>query len=150
MQDYGAYPHAQVSSDLFLMNLASGTCQKLPVNSDYNESWHSWSANSRWILFSSKRGSGIFTRLYLSHIDSAGNASTPMLLPQADGAFYESFTDCYNVPEFAVAPVRFSERQLLRAIKTRNRINVPLPQSLTQSSGSGASPAWGSIPVNRH
>jgi hypothetical protein len=129
MQDYGAYPHTQVSSDLYLMDLATRQFRKLPVNSAYNESWHSWSKNSRWILFSSKRGGGIFTRLYLSHIDSAGNAGKPFLLPQRDPTFYDSFIKCYNVPEFAVAPVRFSERRLLKAIGTTRTVSVPVPSS---------------------
>jgi hypothetical protein len=131
MQDYGAYPHTQVSSDLYLMELSTRQFQKLPVNSDYNESWHSWSKNSKWVLFSSKRSSGIFTRLYLCHIDSAGNASKPFLLPQRDPLFYDSFTKCYNVPEFAISSVRFTERQLLSAIQTKNSINVPVSQNIS-------------------
>ena len=127
MQEYGAYPHSQVTSDLYLMDIATRQYHKLSVNSEYNESWHSWSKNSRWILFSSKRGSGIFTRLYFSYIDSAGNVHKPFILPQRDPGFYDSFIKCYNVPEFAVAPVHFSERQLLRAIRTRYTVAVPIP-----------------------
>jgi hypothetical protein len=127
MQTYGAYPHTQISSDLYLMNVSTRRFRKLTINSEYNESWHSWSKNSRWILFSSKRDGGIFTRLYLSYVDSLGNARKPFLLPQRDPAFYDSFIQCYNVPEFAIAPVRFSERQLLRAIRTRHTIPVPIP-----------------------
>jgi hypothetical protein len=142
MQAYGAYPHTQASSDLYLMDVATRRCRKLPVNSEYNESWHCWSKNGRWILFSSKRGGGIFTRLYISYIDSAGNARKPFLLPQRDPAFYDSFIKCYNVPEFAVAPVRFSERQLLRAIRTRRTIIVPVPPN-------AASPHRWSSDINR-
>jgi hypothetical protein len=131
MQTFGAYPHTQVSSDLYLMDVATRQYRKLPINSDYNECWHSWSKNSRWILFSSKRDGGIFTRLYLSYIDSAGNARKPFLLPQRNPAFYDSFIQCYNVPEFAIAPVRFSERRLLRAIRTRHTISAPIPLKTT-------------------
>lgn len=134
MQDHGAYPHAQVSSDLYLMDLATRQYRKLPINSEYNESWHSWSKNSRWILFSSKRGSGIFTRLYFSYIDSAGNAHKPFILPQRDPSFYDSFTDCYNVQEFADAPVQFSQRQLLNAVRNRHTTNVPVTPNTSKSS----------------
>jgi hypothetical protein len=144
MQNYGAYPHTQVSSDLYLMDIATRQYRKLPINSEYNECWHSWSKNSRWILFSSKRGGGIFTRLYFSHIDSAGNARKPFLLPQRDGAFYDSFIKCYNVPEFAVAPVRFSERQLLKAIRTKHKITVPIPPNSATHSADTLS-AWGRL-----
>jgi hypothetical protein len=142
MQNYGAYPHTQVSSDLYIMDVGSRQYRKLPVNSEYNECWHSWSKNGRWILFSSKRNGGIFTRLYLSYIDSAGNVRKPFLLPQRDPAFYDSFLKCYNVAEFATAPVRFSERQLLRAIRTRNRVEVPVPAN-TQNSSNDSPSAWG-------
>ncbi|MGA2508307.1 MAG: hypothetical protein ABSF80_12620 [Chitinispirillaceae bacterium] len=141
MQTFGAYPHTQVSSDLYLMDVSTRQYRKLPINSEYNESWHSWSKNGRWILFSSKRGGGIFTRLYFSYVDSAGNARKPFILPQRDGAFYDSFIKCYNVPEFAVAPVRFSERQLLKAIRTKNRIAVPIPQNIATPPTSSP-PAW--------
>jgi len=142
MQNYGAYPHTQVSSDLYLMNVATREYQKLSINSEYNESWHTWSQNSRWIMFSSKRGGGIFTRLYISYIDSTGSASKPILLPQRDPAFYDSFIKCYNVPEFAVAPVRFSERQLLRAIKSKDNVVVPI-SSINDVPIPGSSSEWG-------
>ena len=148
MQNYGAYPHTQASSDLYLMDVATRQYRKLPINSEYNESWHSWSKNSRWILFSSKRGGGIFTRLYFCYVDSTGNAHKPFLLPQRDPAFYDSFIKCYNVPEFAVAPVRFSERQLLKAIRTRHKITVPIPSNDVAPSAD-LPPAWGTPPGNR-
>lgn len=128
MQEYGAYPHTNATSDLYIMDMETMQYRKMPINSEYNESWHSWSKNSRWILFSSKRGGGIFTRLYLSYIDSSGIASKPFVLPQYDPDFYDSFTKCYNVAEFADAPVRFSERQMNRAIFNRKPIKVDLPQ----------------------
>jgi hypothetical protein len=142
MQNYGAYPHTQVSSDLYIIDIATHQYHKLPINSEYNESWHSWSKNGRWILFSSKRGSGIFTRPYISYFDSAGNTYKPFLLPQSDPAFYESFTKCYNVPEFTVSPVRFSERQLLKAIQTRHTITVPVPPNTSGSSVDTLSKGW--------
>jgi hypothetical protein len=142
MQNYGAYPHAQESSDLYLMDLATRRYCRLPINSEYHESWHAWSKNGRWIMFSSKRGGGIFTRLYFSHVDSQGNARKPFLLPQRDGSFYDAFIKCYNVPEFAIAPVRFSERRLLKAIKTENRVAVPVPQDSAAASAKNAPNEW--------
>jgi len=144
MQNYGAYPHTQISSDLYLMNIATRQYSKLPINSEFNESWHSWSKNSRWVLFSSKRSSGIFTHPYISYIDSSGNAHKPFIMPQQDPAFYESFTNCYNVPEFSTAPVQFSERQLLKAIRTEHKIMVPVPQSSTVPSADTLLNRWSS------
>ncbi len=146
MQTNGAYPHSQVSSDLYLMNLQTRQYKKLPINSQYNESWHSWSHNGRWILFSSKRGSGIFTHLYISYIDSTGNAHKPFILPQNDPTFYDSFTKCYNVAEFAAGPVKFSERQLLRAIKTKQKSDVSVSGGSSSQSTGSKSQIWQSTP----
>jgi hypothetical protein len=67
MCQYGCFPIYQPTSDLYMMNLESGEYKKLDnINSRYSESWHSWSSNSRWIAFSSKRAGGLFTRTYFS------------------------------------------------------------------------------------
>jgi hypothetical protein len=42
-------------------------------------SWHSWSPNGRWLVFSSKNN-GKYTQLYLTHIDENGMDSPPVLL----------------------------------------------------------------------
>lgn len=128
MQDYGAYPHANVTSDLYIMDLKKMQYRKMPVNSEYSESWHTWSKNSRWVLFSSKRGGGILTRLYICHIDSLGNASKPFILPQENPDFYSSFVKCYNVPEFADEPVKYSERQMANAIFKTSSVKIEIPE----------------------
>ncbi|RPJ26378.1 MAG: hypothetical protein EHM35_14940, partial [Planctomycetaceae bacterium] len=46
---YGCFPVYQPSSDLYLMDLATRQYRKLAINSEFSESWHSWSSNSRWI-----------------------------------------------------------------------------------------------------
>ena len=81
---YGCFPVYQPSSDLYLMDLATRQYRKLAINSEFSESWHSWSSNSRWIAFSSKRQGGLFTRTYLSYVDQAGTAHKPFVLPQQD------------------------------------------------------------------
>lgn len=52
------------------------------VNSDDTESFHNWSSNSRWFVFSSRRGDGLYTRLYLASMDENGVVGKPFLLPQ--------------------------------------------------------------------
>jgi hypothetical protein len=127
MHDRGVYPHTRQSSDLYMMDLGSRKIRRLDFNSEYSESWHGWSSNGRWILFSSKRGGGIFTRLYFSYVDSSGCAHKPFILPQEDPLFYQSFIKCCNVPEFAVAQVKFDQRDFLRAIRSCAKIPVPVP-----------------------
>jgi len=142
MQNYGPYPYIDASSDLYLMDLRTSQYRKLNINSEYNESYHSWSQNGRWIIFSSRRDGGIFTRLYISHIDSMGNASKAFILPQRDGEFYDSFLKCYNVAEFAVAPVSFSQRKLQKAIQSHKTIKVDFPPELLKRSAGNVSNEW--------
>jgi tetratricopeptide (TPR) repeat protein len=58
-------------------------------------SWHSWSPNSRWLVFSSKEHSP-YTELFLKHIDENGNDSPPVRL-QA----FSAPDRARNIPEFA-------------------------------------------------
>ena len=145
MQEFGAYSFSEVSSDLYIMDLENRTYRKLPVNSEYSESWHSWSSNGRWLLFSSRRGGGIFTRFYICHIDSAGNAGKPFILPQRNPAFYDSFIKCYNVGELAKAPVRFSEQELFNAIRSKKTVSVPLPPNTAVGASGKGSNMWSTV-----
>jgi tetratricopeptide (TPR) repeat protein len=64
-------------------------------------SWHSWSPNGRWLVFSSKAFSP-YTQLFLTHVDAEGRDTPPVLL--------ENFTPAdraANIPEFVnLAPER--------------------------------------------
>jgi hypothetical protein len=137
MHEYGGYPNTQKSSDLYLLTCATNTCRRLDINSEYSESWHGWSTNGRWIVFSSKRNSGKFTRIYFSFVDSSGNAHKPFIMPQQDPEFYESCIKYYNFPEFATAPVSFSEREILNVVRSPEKTDVPVPEA----GEAGASPA---------
>jgi tetratricopeptide (TPR) repeat protein len=61
-------------------------------------SWHTWSADSRWLVFSSKADSD-YTQLYLARIDERGEASPPVWLEHmvAPGR-------AANIPEFVALP----------------------------------------------
>jgi len=115
MADYGCFPVYQPGSDLYMMNLESGDYAPLAGNSDRSDSWHSWSTNSRWIVFSSKRINGVTARPYLCHVDPDGTTSKPILLPQKDPEFYDTFLDTFNVPEFMVSPVTTKKRAFYAA-----------------------------------
>jgi WD40-like Beta Propeller Repeat len=115
---YGCFPVFQPSSDLYLMDLAKGTYAKCPINSESSESWHSWSSNSRWIAFSSKRRGGNFTRCYLSYVDETGQTHKPFVLPQSDPEFYDSFLKTVSVPELVTGPVPVSSAALTRAARS--------------------------------
>ena len=121
---YGCFPIYQTTSDLYMMNLATGDYAKLDVNSEFSESWHSWSSNSRWIAFSSKRRGGYFTRCYLSFVDEAGRAHKPFILPQRDPEFYDSFVKTVSVPELITGPVPLSGRAVTRAARSGSVVAV--------------------------
>jgi hypothetical protein len=114
--DYGNFPIYQTSADLYLMDLATRRWRRLECNSDACDSYHSWSSNSRWIVFSSKRDNGVFARPYFNYIDPQGRASKPFVLPQEDPAFYDSCIQTFNAPELATGPVTVSRRAWADAI----------------------------------
>ncbi|MBN1805491.1 MAG: PD40 domain-containing protein [Sedimentisphaerales bacterium] len=133
MCDYGCFPVFQPSSDLYLMDLRQGIptgpdkYTKLPVNSEYSESWHSFSSNSRWLSFSSKKRDGLFTRIYFTHIDENGHASKPFILPQKDPAYHDSLLQTYSVPELITQPVKVSKTALTKAVRGKADIEPDLP-----------------------
>ncbi|MGD1001708.1 MAG: cytochrome C biosynthesis protein [Candidatus Brocadiia bacterium] len=116
MSDYSTFPTFQPSSDLYLMDLKTGRYGRMECNSDQAESWHCWSSNSRWLVFTSKRGNGLFGRPYFSYIDENGKAQKPFILPQRNPAFYDSFAKLYQLPELIIEPVPVSEQEFARAI----------------------------------
>ena len=128
MCDYGCFPVYQPSSDLYMMDVETGEYRELPeVNSEYSESWHSWSSNSRWIAFSSKRQGGLFTRIFFSYVDKDGKAYKPFVMPQKDPAFYDSLCKVYSVPEFVTGPIEISNKVLSRAACSARKIDVDVP-----------------------
>jgi len=147
MCDYGCFPIYQPSSDLYLMDLETGEYRKPDINSDLSESWHSWSTNSRWIAFSSKRRDGLFTRSYISYVDEQGTAHKPFIMPQKDPTFYDSYLKTYSVPEFAVEPLRPGQRRLAEAVRWPGGVKVGDPvkfgaQGQPPARGEGWQDAW--------
>ncbi len=124
---YGCFPVYQPSSDLFLMDLGTMEYRKLAINSEYSESWHSWSSNSRWIAFSSKRQDGLLTRTYLSYIDAEGTAHKPFVVPQQDPTYYDSLLETYSVPELVKGPVTASKSRLARAARAKPSVTPEIP-----------------------
>jgi hypothetical protein len=133
MCDYGCFPVYRQSSDLYIMDLetAKQTGQykynRLDINSSASESWHSWSSNSRWIVFSSKRNSGIFTRTYIAYVDKNGKVHKPIRLPQKDPTYYESCLWTYSVPELVTEPVPVTKEKLGRVVRSSRKISIRMP-----------------------
>jgi hypothetical protein len=111
--DYGNFSIWHREADLYLMNLKDGSTRTLKeVNSAETESFHDWSSNSHWFVFSSRRGDGLYTRPYFSSMDDSGHATKPFLMPQKDPRYYDASLFSYNVPEFVTSPVNVNVREL--------------------------------------
>ena len=122
--DYGTFPIWHHEADLWLLDLETGETRPLDEsNSDDTDSFHNWSSNSRWFVFSSRRDDGLFTRLYIAHFDENGVAGKPFLLPQRDPRnYYENLFRSYNVPEFVTGPVPLDRISAQKAINSPDRI----------------------------
>lgn len=116
--DSGNFSIWHSESDLFIKNLSTGESFRLDINSNQAESYHSWSSNGRWIVFSSRRNDGLFTRPYFSYFDTVGEAHKPFILPQKDPEFYSTFLKSYNVPELITSKVQLNPRKMSNIIAT--------------------------------
>ena len=87
------------------------------ANSDDTESYHSWSSNGRWVVFSSRRYDGVFTRPFFVHIDNNGHASKPFELPMEDPDRHRQLLKSYNVPELMRGPVTLTPQQAADVLK---------------------------------
>jgi hypothetical protein len=123
--DYGNFSIWHKEADLYIMDLMSGEIKPLDaVNSDDTESYHSWSSNSRWFVFSSRRHDGLYTHPYIAHIDEKGNVSKPFMLPQKDAEFYFKFMKSFNIPEMVKGKVKKSPREIALTAKDTPGTNL--------------------------
>ncbi len=122
--DYGTFSIWHHESDLWLLDIQTGETRPIDeVNSDDTDSYHNWSSNSRWFVFSSRRDDGLFTRPYIAHFDENGVAGKPFMLPQRDPAnYYEDLFRSFNVPEFVTGPVKMNKIRAQKAINAPERV----------------------------
>ncbi len=116
---YGTFHVWHHEADLRMMNLETGECNELSVvNSPEAESYHTWSSNGRWIVFSSRRNDGNYTRPFFAHIDADGVATKPFELPQEAPDYHRQLLKSYNVPEFLQGPVKISPQEFAKTLRT--------------------------------
>ena len=122
--DYGTFSIWHHESDLWLLDLETGDIRPLDeVNSPDTDSYHNWSTNSRWFVFSSRRDDGSYTRPYISHFDENGVAGKPFMLPQRDPVgYYRKLYRSYNVPEFVTGPVPLDRIRAQKLIDAPERV----------------------------
>lgn len=126
MSDYGCFPIWHKEADQWLLDLQTGDARPLDeVNSDDTDSFHNWSSNSRWIVFTSRRGNGYYTNLYLAHVDKDGRMGKPFLLPQRNPwAYYDETLFSFNTPDFTSEPVKLDARTVARDIMSDKRVET--------------------------
>jgi tetratricopeptide (TPR) repeat protein len=81
-------------SKLYIVPSTGGEARPLRSNRKTMNSWHSFSPNGRWLVFSSKTPTP-YTRLYLTHIDQDGNSSPAIPIDDPTAA-----NRAVNIPEF--------------------------------------------------
>ena len=107
------------------LNEAAGALHALPVairnitelNSPEVESWHGWSSNGCWVILSSRRDDGNFTRPFIAHHDGNGHFSKPFELPQENPQYHRQLMRSYNIPEFLSGPVTIRPQEFAAVIK---------------------------------
>jgi tetratricopeptide (TPR) repeat protein len=88
-------------SELYIVPAAGdegGEARRLRANTPLMNSWHSFSSNGRWLVFSSKANTP-YTQLFLTHIDENGRSTPPVVLDRFTGGDRAA-----NIPEFVPLP----------------------------------------------
>lgn len=116
--DYGTFPIWHAECQLELMDLHTGEIIRMDAaNSDRSDTYHSWSSDSRWFVFASKRGDGKYGRPYFCHVEPDGQLTKPFVLPQEDPWHYENSLRSFNIPDLSDGPVHFDAEAVGRMLK---------------------------------
>ena len=130
--EWGTFHIWHRDADLWLMNLEGDSIRPMEeVNSPSVESYHTWSTNGRWIVVSSRRYDGNFTRPFFAHVDENGHGSKPFELPSDDPNYHRELMKSYNVPEFLRGPVELTPQHFADALK-KEAVTAKLKESTPQ------------------
>ncbi len=123
LSDYGQFSIWHHEADLYLLDLNTGESRPMvEANSDDTDSFHNWSSNSRWLVFSSRRDDGLYTRPYFCHVDTDGRVGKAFMLPQQNPRrFYRDRFLSFNVPDFITGPTLFDSYTASRLINDSYR-----------------------------
>lgn len=127
--NYGNFHIWHKSSNLWIHDLT--TKQNTSArrwNSTDVDSYHSWSSNSRWVIFSSRRDDGLHTRLYIGYIDADGTMGRPFMLPQEDPMHNKRLMKSYNIPELVNGKIDnkgYEVRNITESIDLKFATDIP-------------------------
>ncbi len=128
--DYGYFSIWHEESEQWLLDLQTGEARELKeINSPKADSYHNWTTNSRWIVFTSRRDDGYYSRLYLASIDDKGHFSKPFMLPQRNPKeYYEESLFSFNTPDFTKVKVDFDAYHAGLEIASDKRVATKVRQ----------------------
>jgi len=135
--DHGYFSVFDHESDICLYDLENRTYRRMELNSASNDSYHGWSQNGKWIVFSSKRLDNIYSSPHFAYFDSSGNTSKPFVLPQQDPRFYKYYLKNFNRPELITSKVKIDDVDVRDLIYSK-AINVQFDPSVDFDALSGA------------
>lgn len=126
LMDYGYFSIWHNESDQWLLDLQTGEARELKeINSDKADSYHNWSMNSHWVVFTSRRDDGYYTRLYMACVDDKGHFSKPFMLPQRHPMeYYSESLFSFNTPDFTKTKVEFDAYEAGREIESDKRVET--------------------------
>ncbi|MDR1332398.1 MAG: hypothetical protein LBK07_09895, partial [Tannerella sp.] len=117
LADFGYFPVNNRTSDLYMMDLATNEYRRPEgLNSGESESYISWSGNSRWFVFSSRRLDGMTSKPFLCYVDAQGGLSKPFPVPQKDPAYYDVDHRNFSRPELIRSRIAPRFRDLEKVI----------------------------------
>jgi Flp pilus assembly protein TadD len=83
---------------LYIVPVEGGQARLMRANTPLMNSWHSFSPNGRWMVFSSKSRSP-YTQMFLTHLDAQGDDTPAVLVENSTAA-----NRAVNIPEFVNIP----------------------------------------------
>ena len=124
--DFGTLQTGHKEADLWLYDNATGAFYNAGgINSENTESFHNWNSTSKWAVVCSRRDDGLYTRLYLAHLNENGVFDKGFMLPQKNPCkYYSELIYSYNTPDFTSGKVPFNRHKIRRMIMSPERQTV--------------------------
>ncbi len=116
--DFGTLHPTSKSGRMWLYNLETKALRQFePDVENPITSSSEWSSNSRWLVLSSRRMDGSFSRPFFVHVDSLGNTGKPFAMPQKEPDFYRKQDFSYGLPVLISTSVPMSAYDISDAIR---------------------------------
>ena len=124
--DYGYFSIWHEESEQWLLDIQTGEARPLKeINSPRADSYHNWNVNSHWIVFTSRRDDGLYSRLYFASVDDKGRFTKPFMLPQRHPKeYYDESVYSFNTPDFTKQKVDFRAREAASEVISDKRVGT--------------------------